>query len=308
MTMATTKSERQEILRRYLAVFENTPKKVMAANLDIEERTLSRLICGQTSTPNEKTAQRMLELCERGAELAGLDDEALAKRAEELRQSREKHQLQFTLYTIEGLESKEIPIWFAHARDETIAKNYETAYKLLYGYTSTESEWESIPDKTKPYVLSTYGVCCYYTGRHEQSLESYMKASEIAGEASNSYFKKGLLNNIALSNMRLGNENEAFIYIEGTLEVDGGFRYGLFNALCVCSVFRNLPKLVHWMGRVYESAKRDFDLLDMQYLLEKVKTDKDLDWFRRQNVYEDFLRSLEELMASMERQIRKKSA
>lgn len=306
--MATTKSERQDILRRYLTVFENTPKRDMAANLDIKERTLSRLISGQTSTPNEKTAQRMLALCERGAELAGLDDEALAKLAEEQRQLREKYQLQFTLYMIEGLEPKEIPIWFAHARDETIAKNYETAYKLLYRYTSTESAWDSIPDKTKPYVLATYGVCCYYTGRHEQSLVNYMKAKDIAGEGSNSYFKKGLLNNIALSNMRLGNEDDAFIYIEGALDVDGGFRYSLCNALCVCSVFRNLPKIVHWMGRVYESAKRDFDIADMQYIVEKIKTDKDLDWFRRQDVYEDFLRSLEELMASMERQINRKSA
>ncbi len=306
ISSSLSKADRQKIFRRYLLVFANTEKKQMAENLNISERSLGRLISGETTTPNEKTARKMAELCERGEELAGLDDEALANRAEELRIAREEYQLQFALYTIEGLEEKEIPTWYAHARDETLSGNYESAYKLLYRYINSELESESIPERTKPYVLANFGVCCYYTGRIKQALEVYTTAQNISSNTS-AYFKKGNLTMLALSNMRLGNEERAFECIEESLDIDRGFRHSLFNALCVCSIFRNRARLLHWTGRVYESASREFDIDDLSYFVSKLKNDEDLEWFRKQDEFESFLESFEELLQSAQKQTNRAS-
>lgn len=294
--------EREEALKRFSIVFSNADKRGLAENLGVSERTLVRLLNGETETPRQETAERMIELCDRAADLAGLNDDELERRAEEIREEREKWQMQFPLHIVDGQEKKEIPLWFGHARDEMQAGNYEPTFKLLSGYVSTASEWESVSESIKPYVLSALGMCCYYTGRIKQGLE-YLKGSQKLSENSSAIQRAGNFNNMAISNMRLKNEDEAFQCIDGALEIDPSFKHALFNVLCVCDTFRRKDKLIHWTGRIHEAMKRDFDHEDLESFIDSLKNDKDLDWFRRQEIYDIFMTNLNDLLGTMQKPV-----
>lgn len=291
------RSEKAEALSRFLSIHPGMEADELAKKICIDRRTMERLLKGETSMPNEKTALRMNELYAQTMKFAQMSEDELSDYAETLRVHREKWQRQIELKMTRSSIPVEMPPWFEVAARMVERGSYDEARDLMLTYVENTENWNSVLDDTKPHVLCYLSMCCYYTGRVNDAI-SFLEMSEKSNIGNNFDLKKVIHTNMASYLFRIGNSEGAISNIEKALDVDPGYVNPLLTVFCICEKSRNHEMMIRWIGRAHECAKRDFSREDLETYISMLETDPDLtDWTRSHSSFIEFMADLNNLFS-----------
>ena len=293
---------RQAIRDRFFAIFDGVPTPRIAGLLDCSARTVDRLR-GKGSVPTDTIAGTMATLIEQARQDAVLTEQEKLERDERRRARHEAHQRQVPLTPIKGGDEKEIPQWYARMREMIADGRYREAYELAYDRVHTDRDWQNIPDRTKPYVMGSFGVACYYTGRILEARDSYDKAVRIERQVSqnrpSATFLAGYLSNRGLANMRMWAFDDAFKDFQDALMTHAGMPQAYYNALCCASIAHDATRLSEWCGRLRDRAMHAMTQEDIEAVLDRHDSDGDLAWARAQEAFRETIDELKRIRASM---------
>lgn len=291
-----TERERRKIARRFTAIFEGVPHDRLAQMLGCSERTVTRIMRGE-NTPNMDLAANLEKLCDEVNAEAILTPAEKLERDERRRAENESRQRKIPLISIDGHEEKEIPAWYARVRSLMDNREFSEAYELSYDRVHDPNDFRYIPEKTKAYVLGSFAVCCYYTGRLIEAKEFYEKALK-AGRKRNDISPKFLASytsNLGLVHMRLHAFEKAYQAFDDALAIDRTFVEGYYNALCAASQAREIEQLSLWLGRLIQEASATLTRDDIISVVDFYSQDDDLVWAREKPVFNEAMKALREM-------------
>lgn len=275
---------------RFFAKFDTVPPATLADRLDVNDRTMQRMRDG-TNEPSDDTLRRMLELIDaHDAEALATDEERLA-RAEQLRANHEKRQREIALSAYKDNREKRYPRWFDRVVTNMNAGEYQQVIDNILDHMDDPITSPSIPKEAYPYILHALGTALYRTGRNLEAAQ-YSTEAITALNKSHPNDKPTKLEAWCviirgLSKMRMWRTKEAFADFEEAILVDREVDGGYYNALCCASLLKAEDLVGLWTGRYIEAANR-FDVYDINDVLVRVENDKDLDFFRKLPIFEDF--------------------
>lgn len=288
--------ERKKVRDRFFAMLGGIDDQAISGMLNnVTSRQVSRWRAGE-NIPGEAVAERMQEHLETAEAGLLLDDDAKFKAAERVRREREAEQLKHPHIELEDGTKKEIPLFYKQIRDLIHQGEYRQAYNVGLSRIETKTDWEQIPEDTKPYVAGSFGLALYYMGETLKARDYYNKALNLCRSGGKNYIPPTFLaayeNNLALTYMRTREFDLAYQHYESAALISPSSGYVFYNALCCASRDRDEAKLSEWCGRVKEALVHHFSDEDIKIVLDGHETDNDLEWARSCEIFREVVAAL----------------
>ncbi|MDP9807781.1 tetratricopeptide (TPR) repeat protein [Rhizobium tibeticum] len=291
-------SRMNDAVKRFFAKFDDVPLDVLADRMGISTRTLKRLREGDNQ-PSDDTVVKMTEL------IKSANDEALGTpaervaRAEALRAAHEKQQREIRLAEYRDQIEKRYPLWFIRVREHILAERYNDAIQSLSDHIEDPVSWEHVDSDVKPYVLHALGVAYYRFGANLEARQASEQALRDARKSNNvsPLLKAWVLNMQGLSAMRLWDTDQAFKSFESARTTDPSVDASYYNAICCASLLKAEDHVGFWTGQ-YVASCHLFSTSDIEDVISRARTDKDLVFFRGLPIMKEFMDRLSQELRS----------
>ncbi len=299
--------ERLRVQAQFLDLMGDSPDTKIAEILEVDLKTVKRLRT-QKHAPNHKNYRRMVKHIEEISSYAQMSLTERQEAQDRARAHREERQRNIPLSIRNRENHKDIvyPSFIKTAIQRVKEGNYDNVIDILRDRLEEPDETKHIEKAVLPYAFQLLGIAYHYTGRITESIEAYKKAIQHGlsiGLKDSSYFIKSCWSTIAIAHIRLHAFDKAFEAIERAISSHPrNFAAAYYNGLCIATAARDIKKLAEWMGRSKESAESSWLIEDVSEFIERAGQDDDLKWARQQDIWEEFIKDLNELHLSMSRQ------
>ncbi|MGF7212694.1 tetratricopeptide repeat protein [Skermanella mucosa] len=277
---------RKKIALHFFFLVEGVDDTRIAKLLGRDVRQVQRLRNG-TNVPQGDTAQRMIELIDLAKRDALLTPAERSHQDEQRRADAEMRQRITKVRTINGLEEKEIPLWFSKVRTFLDAEKWNEALDRLRDRVEDRTDWQNVPERTRPYVLADLGVCYHKTGRFVEAIkvsdEAIRERISLSQRHLSNYEQLALDNflctiysNLGCSYMQMHSFDNARHYFRLATEHRRDWAPAYYNAICAASIEKHSEELLVAIGALRLAALTLLTAADIDEIVDDAQNDKDL--------------------------------
>lgn len=304
MTDISSEAGRQKVATLFLHLVEGVEDERVARLLGIDRRHVQRLRNGP-HVPRPDTARRMAELIDLIRKDGLLTPEEKARQDEQRRAEAERRQRATRVATIRGLEKKEIPLWYSKVRALLDEERWQEALERLHDRIEDPTDWRNVPERTRPYVLSDFGVGLHKTGRFHEAAVALRQAIEerqrLSPEPLGNFDRIALDNflcvaysNLGCSEMQMHAFDRARDLFRQSIEHRRDWAPAYYNMLCAASLEKNEKQLLQAIGALRLAALTFLGTEDIEEIVQDAENDKDLAFARNFDNLSEVMRELRE--------------